>query len=82
VARPNAEPPENTTASTWATVRVASSSASSRVAGAIVMYDRMLSLGRFSERPLVPGGALEAPPMHKHGAPIWVRRRARRRAGD
>jgi tRNA G18 (ribose-2'-O)-methylase SpoU len=52
------------------------------VAGAIVMYDRMLSLGRFSERPLVPGGALEAPPMHKHGAPIWVRRRARRRAGD
>jgi tRNA G18 (ribose-2'-O)-methylase SpoU len=50
------------------------------VAGAIVMYDRMLSLGRFGERPLVPGGVLEPPPMHKHGAPIWVRKHARRDA--
>jgi tRNA G18 (ribose-2'-O)-methylase SpoU len=32
------------------------------VAGAIVMYDRLLSLGRFAERPTVPGGAPPPPP--------------------
>jgi len=38
------------------------------VAGAIVMYDRMLSLGRFPERPLHEGGAkIEIP-----GAPLFV----------
>ena len=52
------------------------------VAGAIVMYDRMLSLARFGERPLVPGGILEATPAHQHGAPIWVRKRARSSAGN
>jgi tRNA G18 (ribose-2'-O)-methylase SpoU len=37
------------------------------VAGAVVMYDRMLSLGRFAPRPVHSGGP-EAPlPAHVHG---------------
>jgi tRNA G18 (ribose-2'-O)-methylase SpoU len=32
------------------------------VAGAIVMYDRLLSTGRFAERPAAPGGAAPLPP--------------------
>ncbi len=38
------------------------------MAGAIVMYDRARSLGRFAPRPLTEGGA---PPLpeHKHGRP-------------
>ena len=39
------------------------------VAGAIVMYDRMLSLGRFAERPVGAGGATAPPPAHVHGRP-------------
>ena len=39
------------------------------VAGAIVMYDRMISLGRFAERPVRGGGPTEAPPQHVHGVP-------------
>lgn len=34
------------------------------VAAAIVMYDRMISMGRFAERPVRPGGPLE--PLLKH----------------
>jgi len=30
------------------------------VAGAIAMYDRMISMGRFAERPVKPGGSMEA----------------------
>ena len=37
------------------------------VAGALVMYDRMISMGRFAERPVRPGGPLEAAPTHQHG---------------
>lgn len=37
------------------------------VAGAIVMYDRMLSLGRFAPRPVHSGGPVELPPAHVHG---------------
>lgn len=33
------------------------------VAAAICMYDRMISMGRFAERPVRPGGPLE--PLHK-----------------
>ena len=40
------------------------------VAGAIVMYDRMLSLGRFAERPVRAGGPVEPLPAHIHGAPV------------
>jgi tRNA G18 (ribose-2'-O)-methylase SpoU len=49
------------------------------MAGAIVMYDRMLTMGRFAERPLTPGGpASEAvPPRTRWGPPILRRRAAK-----
>ena len=37
------------------------------VAGAIVMYDRLISLGRFAERPVHSGGPAEPLPPHVHG---------------
>jgi tRNA G18 (ribose-2'-O)-methylase SpoU len=37
------------------------------VAGAIVMYDRLLSLGRFAPRPVHSGGPDAALPLHVHG---------------
>ncbi|HUJ03464.1 MAG TPA: RNA methyltransferase [Rhizomicrobium sp.] len=40
------------------------------MAGAIVMYDRLISLGGYPARPIRPGGAAEIPPAHKWGAPI------------
>ncbi|HFD15866.1 MAG TPA: RNA methyltransferase [Rhodospirillales bacterium] len=40
------------------------------VAGAIVMYDRMLSLGRFAERPVGAGGPRQPRPPHVHGNPV------------
>jgi tRNA G18 (ribose-2'-O)-methylase SpoU len=44
------------------------------MAGAIVMYDRMLTLGRFPERPVRPGGpSAPLPPRAKWGAPIMRR---------
>ncbi len=36
-------------------------------AGAIVMYDRMHSLGRFAERPIGQGGPVEPLKAHVHG---------------
>lgn len=45
------------------------------VAAAIVMYDRMISLGRFAERPVRVGGPIKARSQHKHGMPLWKRRR-------
>jgi len=49
------------------------------MAGAIVLYDRMLTLGRFADRPMRPGGpAKEAvPPRTRWGAPILRRRGAK-----
>ena len=44
------------------------------IAGAIVMYDRLISLGRFARRPEVPGGPVEALPEHVFGDPV-VRRK-------
>lgn len=38
-------------------------------AGAILLYDRMISRGRFAERPVVPGGPVEGPQPHIHGKP-------------
>ena len=46
------------------------------VAGAIVMYDRITTMGRFAGRPLVPGGTPETIPEHAFGEPL-VRRKAR-----
>ncbi|MEX2298193.1 MAG: RNA methyltransferase [Dongiaceae bacterium] len=48
------------------------------VAGAIAMYDRMISLGRFAERPVRTGGPIAARPTHKHGDPVWKRKQKAR----
>jgi tRNA G18 (ribose-2'-O)-methylase SpoU len=40
------------------------------LAGAIVMYDRMKSLGKFSQRPMSPGGEAERSPEHVHGGQV------------
>lgn len=40
------------------------------MAGAIVLYDRLVSLGRFGDRPVTPGGGGELPPVHNWGAPL------------
>ena len=39
------------------------------LAGALVMYDRLVSLGRFAPRPIMPGGPTEDLPPHVHGGP-------------
>lgn len=48
------------------------------VAGAIVMYDRLITLGRFARRPVNPRAAAEPMPEHVHGSP----RRTADRAGE
>lgn len=45
-------------------------------AGAIVMYDRLLSSGRFGVRPVVPGGDVVPMPDHVHGGPVFRRDKA------
>ncbi|MCC2113210.1 MAG: RNA methyltransferase [Hyphomicrobiales bacterium] len=45
-------------------------------AGAIVMYDRVRSLGRFAPRPVMAGGPAEDLPPHRHGG-IFSRRKAK-----
>lgn len=37
------------------------------VAGALVMYDRMISMGRFADRPVAPGGPAEERAAHIQG---------------
>ena len=44
--------------------------------GAVVMYDRMLAMGRFAERPVRPGGPTEALPEHIFGPPFSRRKKA------
>jgi tRNA G18 (ribose-2'-O)-methylase SpoU len=44
------------------------------VAGAIVMYDRLVSSHKFGARPLMPGGPVEPPPPHVFGPPTSRRR--------
>lgn len=39
------------------------------IAGALVMYDRLLTQGRFPDRPLRPGELPEGLPEHVHGRP-------------
>ena len=41
------------------------------IAGAIVMYDRLISRGRFVERPVNPRAAPEALPEHVSGAQVF-----------
>jgi tRNA G18 (ribose-2'-O)-methylase SpoU len=45
------------------------------VAGAIVMYDRLLSAGRFAERPVAVGGKVTPLPPHVFGPPVERRKR-------
>ncbi len=40
------------------------------LAGAIIMYDRMMSLGKFAGRPLIPGGDGDPLPEHNNGGPV------------
>jgi tRNA G18 (ribose-2'-O)-methylase SpoU len=40
------------------------------MAGAIVMYDRLISLGGYPGRPIRPGGPAELPPTHTWGKPV------------
>ncbi len=48
------------------------------IAGAIVMYDRLLTLGRFGERPISVRALPTPPPAHVAGAPKRRRRLAAR----
>lgn len=48
------------------------------VAAALVMYDRMISLGRFAERPVRVGGPIEIMKQHRHGLPKWKKKRLAR----
>ncbi len=41
------------------------------MAGAVVMYDRMRSMGRFAERPVAAGGPAEPLKPHIHGKPVY-----------
>ena len=43
------------------------------VAGALVLYDRMLQHGRFAERPVGSGGGEPLEPAASHGAPVFRR---------
>ena len=49
------------------------------MAGAIVMYDRVRSLGRFAERPVMEGGPSEPIQAHVHGDPISRKQRRQTR---
>lgn len=48
------------------------------VAGALVLYDRMQSLGRFAPRPTMPGAPTEELPEAVFGDPLWVKKHRRR----
>lgn len=53
------------------------------VAGAVVMYDRLISMGRFAERPLLPGAASAEPAAASgHGPPRFRSRVAIDRGRD
>lgn len=45
------------------------------VAGAIVLYDRLIQHGRFADRPVASGGAEALPPATGHGDPTFRRTR-------
>ena len=44
------------------------------VAGALVLYDRLQSLGRFAPRPTMTGGVVEELPEPVFGEPLWVKK--------
>jgi len=43
------------------------------IAAAIVLYDRMITMGRFARRPAMPGGGTEMPPAKVFGNPRFRR---------
>jgi tRNA G18 (ribose-2'-O)-methylase SpoU len=43
------------------------------VAGALVLYDRLLQHGRFADRPVASGGGGPPPPSPAHGNPVFRR---------
>ena len=49
--------------------------------GGIIMYDRLLSMQRFGDRPVMAGAAPEPLPKHVFGAPV-MGRRGRDRKGN
>ncbi len=50
------------------------------VAGAIVMYDRLIQLGRFAPRPVAEGSPALELPAHVFGEPLYKRKNRRRAA--
>lgn len=52
------------------------------VAAAIIMYDRMVCLGKFAERPVRPGIAVKQHMVIGTKAPVKFRRRVRRKKSD
>jgi tRNA G18 (ribose-2'-O)-methylase SpoU len=48
------------------------------VAAALVMYDRLLTLGRHAPRPVAEGAPTEAPPLPVFGEPIYKRKQRAR----
>lgn len=48
------------------------------IAGAMVIYDRMLCLGLFAPRPHRPGGPVEPVPMPQFGPPLWEKKERKR----
>ena len=46
------------------------------IAGAITMYDRLISHGKFSRRPVSPGGPIESLPSNKFGNPVFRKKAA------
>jgi hypothetical protein len=59
------------------------------VAGALVLYDRLLQHGRFADRPVASGGAGALPPASGHGDPVirrsvpdWLQRSGGTEKGD
>lgn len=47
------------------------------LASALVMYDRLITLGRFAPRPEQAGGPSESRQVPAFGAPAWVRKQRR-----
>ena len=52
------------------------------LAGALVMYDRLMCMGLFAPRQHRPGGPTEPAPVPQFGAPAWVRKAKRRDQPD
>lgn len=50
------------------------------IAGAMVMYDRMICMGLFAPRPHRPGAPVDPVPMPAFGPPLWVRKERKRNA--